>query len=158
MGPVGTKEEGTVKATGAPAQNAHLRGRGTDWGAGLTTALLEITLEPLPQVPIPMPVSPGTHLRKPDTQASSRASSNNKSSLLGYTGNIPEYHSQLDTGNSSTQYTQVKYVWDSSIMVTESLPSSRKITVIPLWSTTFFHLRRTRTHRCHIRVSEIYTF
>lgn len=80
---MGTKEGETVKTTGTPAQDAHPRGRGTAW-VGELGSLMEITLEPHPEVPIHLPVSPRSHLRKPDTQASSRASISNTN--LPYSG------------------------------------------------------------------------
>lgn len=84
--------------------------------------LLEITLETHRQVPIPLRkfhLGP-THLRKPDTQTSTKVSISNTSlrMILRYTGNTPEYHSQVDTGNGPAKVL-VKYISSSSIMVTD---------------------------------------
>lgn len=65
---------------------------------------------------------------------------------LRYTGNIPDYHSQVDTGNSPAQVNTGKIYLKFKYYVNRLVPSPCKITVICLRSTYFFHLRLTCTH------------
>ena len=139
-----------VKATGSPAQNAHPRGRGTGWGTGLPTGH---NTQASPSGTHPLPVPPGTHLRKADTQISTRASVSNTGlrMIVRYTGNIPEYHSQVDTSNNPDQvhigktYFKVKYYGNRLV------PFPWTTTTICLRNTYFFFflillLRLTCTH------------